>query len=102
MDPNLSCLNLIQEPGDVLIVLALRLGKPWILTNTLQAHLDANLTTHGSDRRYLFRIRLTSGKLKHISQIKRRISYRVRIKGHTIHQRYDIQDIRNQITPCLI
>ena len=54
-------------------------------------HLDANLTTHGSDRRYLFRIRLTSGKLKHISQIKRRISYRVRIKGHTIHHRYDIQ-----------
>lgn len=35
MDPDLSCLDLSQQPGDILIILALRLGQLRIFSYAL-------------------------------------------------------------------
>ena len=87
MDADLPSFNLVQQAGDVLVILGLRLGKPGILPHAFQALPAANLDRKRCHAGDLLGIRLPAGEGQHIPQIQRRVPDGIRIKGHIIDRR---------------
>ena len=69
MNPDFPGFNLVQQTGDVLIILGLRLGKPGVLSHAFQHLLSTDLAIEGRDAGKLFPVRLPSGKGQHIPKV---------------------------------
>ena len=93
MYPQLPRLDLVQQAGDILIILGLRLRQPRVLPHAFQLHLPANLTMERRNAGKPLPVHLAAGKSKHVPQVKGRVPYGLRIKWHIIHCRKAVQNI---------
>ena len=85
MNPHLPGLNLVQKPGNILIILRLRLGQPRVLPHTFQALPPSDPALKRRDTGHLLPVRLPSRKGQHVPQVQSRVPYGTGIKRHIIH-----------------